>query len=233
MLSFIAYFDHLLHLFYPHLCLGCGSDLYKKKEWLCISCLHHLPHTQFQHIPNNPSEKIFTGRLSLYAAHSEFYFSKGQVVQRLIHQLKYKRQKDLGIFLGELMGISLKNSDRFSNIEAIVPLPIHKKKQKERGYNQSFLLAKGISNITQWPVLENVIIRKSHTTSQTHQQRFQRWQNTYGDFEVMNKASLIKKNILLVDDVITTGATLEACGRLLSPIDGLKLYIASLAIATQ
>jgi ComF family protein len=233
MLSLLSPFKDLLHLFYPHICLGCGAGLHNKSECLCISCLFQLPHTQFQNFPNNPTEKIFIGSIPIHAAYSEFYFSKEQVIQELIHHLKYKQQKEIGIFLGEIMGNSLSHSKRFTKIDAIVPLPIHKKREQKRGYNQSLLLAKGISNITRWPILDGVVIRKSFSASQTAKQRYQRWQSTQDSFEVIDHSTLINKNILLVDDVITTGATIEGCGKVLSSVKGLTLYVASLALATK
>lgn len=233
MTSLFSPIKDLLHLFYPHLCLGCGTVLNKKKQPLCISCLSQLPHTNFQNLSNNPTEKIFTGRITVQAAYSEFYFSKQHVVQELIHHLKYKQQKEIGIFLGEIMGVSLSNSKRFSNIDGIVPLPIHKKREYKRGYNQSLLLAKGISNITNWPLWTEAVIRKSFSTSQTEKQRHQRWQNTIDSFVVTDRTTLLNKHILLVDDVITTGATIEGCGKALSSIEGLFLSVATLAIATK
>ena len=132
MPSFFSLLKDLLHLFYPHVCLGCGTALHKTKEYLCLSCLYNLPHTQFHNLPNNPTEKIFIGKLSIHAAYSEFYFSKGQIVQEMIHHLKYQQQKEMGIFLGEIMGSSLSQSTRFKTVEGIVPLPIHKKREQKR-----------------------------------------------------------------------------------------------------
>lgn len=221
------------HLFYPHHCTGCGSDLLAKDCLLCINCIHELPHTHFARYEHNYIEAIFRGRMEVKAAHSEFYFSKGQLVQRLIHLLKYKANKEIGKYLGEIIGNSLLSSGRFSNIDYLVPLPLYIDKEHKRGYNQAAVICDGIETSTKIPLLKNNIIRQRHTETQTRKHRSARWENVANSFVVTNPATLIGKNILLVDDVITTGASIEACGQAILQVAGTSLSIATIAHATK
>jgi ComF family protein len=222
-----------LHLFYPHHCTGCGSDLLNKHNLLCINCLADLPHTHFDSMENNYIENIFRGRMQVRAAHSEFYFSKGQIVQHLIHLLKYKANKEIGYYLGEIMGNSLLRGSRFSNIDYLVPLPLYPDKEFKRGYNQAAIICEGIGASMHIPTMYNNIIRQRSTETQTLKHRTERWKNVSGSFAVKNPENLIGKNILLIDDVITTGASIEACGQAILNITGTSLSIASLAHATK
>lgn len=222
-----------IHLFYPHHCTGCGSDLLHKSQLLCLNCIHDLPHTNFASHENNYIEKIFRGRMNIEAAHSEFYFSKGQLVQHLIHQLKYKSDKAIGHYLGKLLGETLLRSGRFSALDYLVPLPLHNDKQAKRGYNQAAVICFGISETTQIPVMDNNVIRGRSTETQTRKHRAERWENVEGSFMVREPEAIYNKNVLLVDDVITTGASLEACGQTILRVAGTALSIAALAHATK
>ncbi len=233
MHSFKNIFSNSLHLFYPHLCTGCGSDLLQEDNLLCLHCINSLPHTNFAKHNNNPVEKIFWGRIPVTAAHSEFYFSKEFLIQHLIHQLKYKNNTEIGFYLGELMGKSLMNSNRFNNIDYLVPLPLYPDKEHKRGYNQAAIICNGMSEVMNVPVITGNVIRQRFTETQTRKHRTERWENVSGSFLVKNPETLMGKNILLVDDVITTGATLEACGSMLLQTDNVKLYIATLAHAAK
>jgi ComF family protein len=223
----------VLHLFYPHICISCGSDLIASKEQICAACFNQLPHTQHVNIENNTVEKILLGRLTIKAAYSEFYFAKGQIIQQLIHELKYNNNEKIGYFLGEIMGNTIAKSNRFNNIDYIIPLPMFLDKEKSRGYNQAKLIADGISSIIKVPLLENVVYRNRATSTQTKKHRAERWENVYDSFEVTNYAILNGRNVLLVDDVITTGATLEACGKAILTGSQANLFIATLAIAAD
>ena len=222
-----------LHLLYPHVCTGCGSDLLPEDNLLCLHCINNLPHTNFAQHNNNPVEKIFWGRLPIIAAHSEFYFEKEFLIQHLIHQLKYKSNTAIGFYLGEIMGKTLLNSNRFNNIDYLIPLPLYPAKEHKRGYNQATIICNGISEVMNIPVLNGNVIRPKFTETQTHKHRTERWVNVAGSFVIKNADTLKEKNILLVDDVITTGATLEACGSALLQTEGLKLFIATLAHAAK
>jgi ComF family protein len=223
----------LLHFFYPHNCLGCGSDIIEKENFLCLECINNLPHTAFAWHANNPVEKIFWGRIPVTAGMSEFYFSKDSIIQNLIHEFKYRGNRKVGLYLGNLMGKSLLNSNRFSHIDALVPLPLFVQKEFKRGYNQSLILCAGINEITNIRVITKNVTRIAHTETQTKKNRIQRWENVERSFSVLEPGSLQGKHILLVDDVITTGATLEACGAEILKIEGTTLSIATLAIATK
>ena len=226
-------FDNVLHLFYPHNCNGCGSDLLDKSELLCVTCLADLPHTRFEMFENNFIERIFTGRLPFRSAYSQFYFSKGQLVQQLIHRLKYSGDKAIGEYLGAIMGNTMLRSERFSNIDYLVPLPLYPDKQFKRGYNQAEIICNGIGEAMQIPVMINNVIRRRATETQTKKHRAERWQNVDGSFAVSQPEKLTGKHVLLVDDVITTGASLEACASAILKVAGIQISFASLAHATK
>jgi ComF family protein len=217
------------HLLYPHFCSGCGVDFISTKEFLCAKCCSSLPVTQFSHIPFNPIEKIFIGRVPVHAAGSIYYFTKSSLLQHLLVQLKYNNNKEAGFFLGRQLGILLKATDRFNSIDCIVPLPLHPKKQYQRGYNQVDLIGDGMAAV--WPkkLLKEAVSRKIYTKTQTQESRISRWENMEGAFEVREPNSLRDKHVLLIDDVITTGASLEACGTAILAVPGTRLSIATVA----
>ena len=224
--------DSFLHLLFPHICAGCGTDLLDKESMLCIRCIAGLPETNFSVHAGNPIEKMLWGRIPLAGATATYYFSKESLIQHLVHQFKYKGNKDLGLQLGRLLGKYLVQSDRF-NAEALVPLPLFAVKEKRRGYNQATVLCDGIAEIMKIPVLKNAIIRPQHTDTQTKKGRLERWQNMEGKFVLQDEKAIANKHLLLVDDVITTGATLEACGTELLKGNNVKLSIATLCVASD
>ncbi|MEO6454899.1 MAG: phosphoribosyltransferase family protein [Ginsengibacter sp.] len=222
-----------LHLFYPHVCTGCGNDVIEDENLLCLQCVNALPRTNFAVHANNPVEKIFWGRLPLTAAMSEFYFAKGTIIQHLIHEFKYKGNKDVGIYLGAMMGSSLMGNNRFNKIDALIPLPLYADKERKRGFNQAMILCQGISEVMNIPIIKDTVLRKKFTQTQTKKHRQERWQNVEGSFKVEGTEQLNDKHILLVDDVITTGATLEACGKEILNISNVQLSVATLAYASM
>ena len=226
-------FSSTFHLFYPHTCTGCGSDLLAADHLLCLKCIHHLPHTNFAALANNQIEKDFWGRLELTGAYSQFYFSKEFLTQHLIHQLKYKGNTKIGFYLGEMMGKTILKSNRFSNIDALIPLPLYPEKEHKRGYNQATVICNGMSAVMNIPVLPDAVIRQQATETQTRKQRTERWENVKNSFKVAKPAQLSGKHLLLVDDVVTTGATLEACGNIILQQGDVKLSIATLAYAAK
>lgn len=224
-----TYLQDFLHLFFPHNCLGCGSEVLQGDSLLCAQCAGQLPETSFLAHATNPVEKIFYGRMPVQNAGSAFYFLKDSLMQHLITELKYKGNKDSGIYLGKLLGNKIKESKRFEDVECIVPLPLNEIKLRKRGYNQAALIAQGIAEIWQKPVHENAMQRIIFTETQTHKDRISRWQTMEAVFAINNKIILEHKHILLVDDIVTTGATLEACGLELLKVEGTKLSIATVA----
>jgi len=225
--------NSFFHLLFPHICNGCGSNILSEESMLCMRCISEMPETNFQLHINNPVEKIFWGRLPLISATAQYYFTKESLMQHLMHQLKYKGNKDLGRQLGRLMGTDLMETTRFNKIGALIPLPLFPAKEKRRGYNQATILCEGIAEIMRVPILKDVIIRTQHTATQTKKGRMERWQNMEGKFQLVNPAKIENKHVLLVDDVITTGATLEACGQELIKASRTKLSIASLCFASR
>ncbi len=201
----------LAHVLYPKTCYACGTALFRNENMVCEKCLVQMPELHILDRRDNPIEKIFWGRASVHQAAAIFRFSKGATVQRLIHQVKYKKQKELGIFLGELMGIALSKHQTWQSIDYLVPVPLHPKKEKIRGYNQARLLADGIAKHMPATVSSDNLIRNIFTETQTKKSRLERWKNTAGIFLVQNPAEFAGKHILLIDDIITTGSTLEAC----------------------
>ncbi|MET0391931.1 MAG: ComF family protein [Chitinophagaceae bacterium] len=224
--------DSFLHLLFPHVCAGCGSDSMDKNSMLCARCMEALPETHFEHYAGNPVEKKFWGRLPLQAATAQYYFTRESLMQRLIHRFKYQGDEELGLQLGRLMGDALKRSGRFAP-DALVPLPLFANKERKRGFNQAAVLCQGIADYLQVPVLKKAVIRPQATETQTRKGRIERWQNMEGKFVLANTAAVTGKKLLLVDDVVTTGATLEACGAELLQAGGTELSIACLCYAAH
>lgn len=232
MVSYQELRKSILHILFPHVCDGCGSDVIDEASNLCMNCIAGMPETNFHLHSNNPVEKIFWGRLPVASATAQYYFVKESLMQHLMHQLKYKGNKELGRQLGRLMGYDLQKTNRFKNIDYLVPLPLFASKERRRGYNQATILCEGIAEVTNTRIAADVIVRTQHTETQTKKGRIERWQNMEGKFHLVDEQKIREKNILLVDDVITTGATLEACGRELMQASP-RLNIATLCYASR
>ncbi len=223
----------LIHLFFPHVCTGCGSDVIDSSNMLCLRCISEMPLTNFFEQPRNPVEEKFYGRMPVRHAAAAYYFTKNSMLENLVYQLKYRGNKSIGVYLGKLMGEQLKQSPQFQSVDAIIPLPLNKRREKKRGYNQATALANGIHSIWNKPVLDKAVVRKIYTETQTKKDRLSRWENMQGVFDIAQPEALRGKHLLLVDDVVTTGASLETCGIEILKVSGATLSVATLACTMQ
>ena len=231
MLLFNQFCKDFFHLIFPDLCNACGTTLFEGEKQICIRCRHDLPYTDFHLHPNNTVARLFWGRMPCHAAMALLYFRKGSKVQNLIHSLKYKDQTELGFVLGDLMGEKLKQSSLYAGADLIIPVPLHPKKERSRGYNQAKYIADGIGAVLQLPVDTISLIKSTATGTQTKKNRYHRFENMQSIFKVSDRACLAGKHIILVDDVITTGATLESCGQVLLANGAGKISIVAAAFA--
>ena len=230
-MTFRDWLYSILNLFYPRVCAACGEPLLKDEDTVCLKCRYTLPRTGYEHHPDNPVAQSFYGRVRLHAATSCFFFAKSGKVQHLIHQLKYKGNKYAGMFLGEQIGESIKDEPLFQGIDYIIPVPLHPKRERQRGYNQSLVIAFGIHEATGIPIGDKYLVRGVYTETQTHKSAEERFKNVKDIFEVRFAKELEGKHILLVDDVLTTGATLESCAHQLENVPGIVISVATAACA--
>lgn len=232
MQTFYEVGNSLKQLFFPHICKSCYEEIPDQRHYLCARCIADLPFTGFAVQAENPIEKLFFGRASLQFASSLLFFTPASRVQQLIHQIKYKNQKNLAVYLGKMMGLELRFSGKFRDLDMVVPLPLFKSREKQRGYNQAALLAQGVSDVLSLPCSENLVSRIRASSTQTRKSREDRWKNVDGLF-AMTGSPPPEGHILLVDDVITTGATLDACANVLLKSPGIRVSIMTLAYAMQ
>ncbi|MGZ3749913.1 MAG: ComF family protein [Mucilaginibacter sp.] len=226
-----GYLADFVSLLFPELCQACGESLTAGEDLLCTDCRYHLPFTDFHLKPDNMVAQQFWGKINLEAAYAMCYFTKGGKMQQLMHQFKYRGIKKIGNLLGNIAGGQLAKSTAFNSVDLIIPVPLHKSRLRKRGYNQSTCFAEGLSQKLGAAVMENNLVRTRSTETQTHKSRFSRFENMQQVFVIQNPEALVNKHVLLVDDVVTTGSTLEACGAELLKIQGLKLSIATIACA--
>lgn len=223
--------NDLLGLFYPELCITCGERLISQEKFICLKCWSDLPQNDFHLVPDNKVAQLFWGRTQIEIAASFFLFRKGSKYQKLIHFIKYEGLKELGYDAGVRYGSRLLQSSIFQSVDVIVPVPLHKRKLRKRGYNQSEWIARGISQSLEKPLSTGNLYRKTYTSTQTQKNRMERWQNVKDVFGVKRPDEFSGKHILLIDDVITTGATLEACAAQLLNIENTRVSIVTLAFA--
>ena len=224
-----SWIDPVFWLYFPKNCPACGRPLRLFGANICGRCSQNLPETHFFEAPNNPIEKIFYGRLPISAGAAAWYFHKNSALQALLFQLKYKSNKEVGLFIGKQMGALLAASERFASIDALIPVPLHPQAHSKRGFNQAALICVGIGQVWHKPVLTSAIARIKHTSTQTKQTRAERWDNMENAFTIKDPASIKGKHLLIIDDVITTGATIEACGKTLLSITGVTVSVAAAA----
>ncbi len=214
----------------PKLCFGCNALLYRGEEHVCTVCRNQLPLTRYTFNEINPVDRIFYGRINIFKASSFLFFTDKGIVKNLVHYLKYKNQEQIGDFLGQWYGQIIKDNNYLKDIDYVIPVPLHPKKRRKRGYNQVSLFAKTIAQHLNAHYLEDLLIKTANTKTQTKKTRLLRWQNKQALYILTDIDFLKDKNVLLLDDVITTGATMEACATALAKAPGIKLYIASMAI---
>jgi competence protein ComFC len=222
-------FQDLINLFYPDICQICDTELYKNQNILCTSCVNELPITNFHLDNENSVKKVFYGRVPIENATSLLVFKKKGSVQKLIHRLKYRGHQEIGSYLGKWMGAELAKTGTYLDIDLILPVPLHKKKLKARGFNQVEKFGKEIALALQVPYIDDVLLKKHFSTTQTLKTRLARWGNIEESFVLVHPEKIRNKHILLVDDLITTGATLEACSDVLLEAGNVKISIVTMA----
>jgi ComF family protein len=226
-----TYLADFVALLFPQLCAACGESLMANENVICTTCLYSLPLTNFQLQPDNIVARQFWGKVNLQAAYALYYFTKGGKVQNLVHHLKYKGMQQVGHITGNIAAEQLIRNEIFYSVDVIIPVPLHKKRLKQRGYNQSTCFAEGLAQKLNAVVDDKSLVRTQATETQTKKGRFTRFENMQEVFAVINPEKLVNKHVLLVDDIVTTGSTLEACAIELLKIEGLKLSIATIAYA--
>lgn len=219
----------LFHIFYPNLCVICDSHLIQNENVLCTLCRHDLPLTNFTNYQNNKVTQSFYGKVIIDKGYALLFYRKKGPTLKLIHELKYKNNEKIGIFFGNWLGELLKENNEFKEIDFIIPVPLHPKKLRERGYNQVSKFGERLSFYLQTPYVENELIRISATKTQTFKARFERFTNTNTKFLLKNPKLFNNKHVLLIDDVITTGATLEACAKEFKKSTNCKISVLTMA----
>jgi len=224
----------IIELIMPSSCLNCKKELTRQEKYCCSFCINEFQFTHFEKFNEpTPMDKLFWGRVQIHSTFALFNFEKGKNTQILLHELKYKNNPTLGQFLGKMIAERLKNTVIFQGVDALVPVPIHHRKRFTRGYNQSEELAKGISFSTQIPINTKLINKSSHAGSQTKRGRFLRWDNVSENFSLSKNFPLHLQHIVIIDDVVTTGATIEAMvATIHKNYPQLRISIISLAITT-
>lgn len=220
---------NLIDLLFPKLCLGCKNPLYHNEYLLCVCCRHQLPFTQQQRYSDNASYRKFYGRLPLEHCSSMLYFTKKGIVQQLLHQMKYKNHPEVSYFLGLMYAELLKEHDFLKHVDQLIPVPLHPKKLKQRGYNQVDGFATALSQRFCIPINRQLLYKTRQTTSQTQKNLFGRTQNLEERFDIRNHSGYAPQHFLLLDDILTSGGTLESCGKKLLQIPQCKLSILCLA----
>ncbi|NJW52929.1 ComF family protein [Salinimicrobium oceani] len=223
-------FHDFLDLVFPRICHACDTALHSKEEILCTSCLHELPLAQHHLDNSNEIEKIFYGRIPVENATSLLLFEKKGLAQKLIHNLKYRGYEEIGTYFGQWLGNEIKEIPKWQQISAVVPVPIHKQKFRKRGYNQVTRFGMEIAAALEVPYIDDVLLKITATQTQTVKKRLARWGSFDETMVISNSEKLKDRHVLLVDDLVTTGATLEVCAQKLLKIEGVKISIATIAV---
>ena len=228
----ISFFSRLFDLISPRLCIVCGERLSVTEEVICGKCNLHLPRTGFQRVPReNVMTKMFWGQIPIERATALFYYESHAESANILYELKYKNHPEIGETMGRMMARELQRGDFFDGIDGIVPVPLAKRRERQRGYNQSMEIAKGVSEITNLPIYNKVVKRKTFNGSQTSKGRWERNENVENVFELLDGDSVRGKHLLIIDDVVTTGATVIACAKEISKAEGVRFSVLSLGFA--
>lgn len=225
----ISFWARLLDLISPRLCVVCGSRLAVTEETLCSKCYLHLPRTDFGHdLYENVMAKLFWGQMAIEKATALFYYEPHAETAQILYEMKYKNHPEIGVVMGRMMAKELMRSGLFDGIDAIVPVPLARKRERQRGYNQSLELAKGVSEVTGLPIANKVVRRTKFVGSQTQRGRWERNENVEDVFELVDSDSISGKHLLLIDDVVTTGATIIACAQEMRKASNVKFSVLAL-----
>ncbi len=222
---------NLLNLFFPKVCSACDNPLEANELCVCTFCRHELPFTNFECSLNNEVTKRLYGRVQLENASALLWFSKKGLVQHLIHNLKYKGQEHVGVFLGKWLGEELIKHEGFRTVDVVLPVPLHSKRLRQRGFNQVHKFGKELAKTLKCDFNTEILRKTKATKTQVFKDRIKRWINDDSLFVVTDYETLKGKHVLLVDDLITTGATIETCAKALSKIEGIRISVATMAIA--
>lgn len=224
-------FESIINLFFPKVCSGCNSFLLSNENVICTVCRHDIPLTNHHLNPENDAFKKFYGRIPVVHTSALFYFHKKGIVQELIHNLKYKGHEEIGAILGEWYAEDLKTITLLQTVDEIIPVPLHRRKLKERGYNQVTAFGTALSSSLNIDYNDSILVRNVYSKTQSKKNLLGRTEGIESTFDVSFTEKDHNKHFLLIDDVITTGSTLEACSRALLKIPGAKISIVCMAMA--
>jgi ComF family protein len=228
---FVSLADDLISILFPRLCHACGDHLVRNERQICTACQIAIPKTGFHKVRENEVEKLFWGRCRIEKAAAYAFYTKGGRMSRLIYRLKYDSFRDIGYELGRVYGLKLAESGFMDDIDFLIPVPLHRKKERKRGFNQSLVIAEGIASVTGKEILTGKLVRETVTATQTVRSRIERWKNVEGIFRVSDAEAIKDCHVLIVDDVITTGSTIDACATALSAVEGIRVSAVALAVA--
>jgi ComF family protein len=223
--------EDFISLLLPRLCCGCGTHLLRNENIICTECYVSIPRTDYHLAEDNPVSKLFWGRCNITRASAFSYYTRGSRIREIIHNLKYRGIREAGPEMGKIYAVSLKGSSFLDGVDLIIPVPLHKMKEQRRGFNQCDLICEGFSEISGIPVRKDLLKRVALSDTQTKRSRYERWLNVDGIFDITDPSEIEGKHILVVDDVITTGSTIEACATELLKVKDVKVSVIALAVA--
>ncbi|MDR1544191.1 MAG: ComF family protein [Prevotellaceae bacterium] len=222
---------HFVGLFYPNICEVCGQNLVKGEEVICLDCLQKMPRTGLHNEKDNFLEQRFWGKAEIERATAFYFFNKKSNFQKILHKLKYKDGKEIGRVLGKYAAAEISDNEHFKHFDYLVPVPLHPKKLRKRGYNQALCIAQGLAEVLKTEIDAENLVRVIENPTQTKKSAYERWENTNGIFAVKSSQLFENKRVLLIDDVLTTGSTLIACAQAIHKVCNAKISVFTLAAA--